>query len=314
MTDTASRLIGVMSAGSTGEDQWVQLAPLGQFKGRDGRGPYAIADRKAADAVIHATLRHHGEADIVIDYDHQSEFAAVQGVGGTAPAAGWITELQARDDGLWGRVEWTEAASAKLRTREYRYLSPVFTFDRTTGAVAMVLRAGLTNKPNLHLKAVASADMSNTNTNHLVELRSILGLTDAAGMDAVVEAVRATATKAVNAYDPAKHVPIEALEKVTAELNSVNSAGLSPEAAEIAVNAAVSGGKLPPALRDWGVSLCQSDKTAFDGFLARTGGAMAHLFQERLRGDPSDTSIHSATGLEAEVAQQLGHSVEAMKA
>ena len=313
MSDTASRIIGIMSAGAAGDEQWVQLAPLGQFQGRDGRGPYAIADREAAEAVIHASLRFHGEADIVIDYDHQSDFAAIQGVGGTAPAAGWITELQARNDGLWGRVEWTEVAAAKLRTREYRYLSPVFTFDKTTGAVAMVLRAGLTNKPNLHLKAVASADMSTMNTNHLVELRSILGLTDAAGMDAVVEAVRATASKAVNAYDPAKHVPIETLEKVTAELNGFNNAGLSPEAAEIAVNAAVSGGKLPPALKDWGMSLCQSDKAAFDGFLTRTGGVFAPLFKEARRGS-SDPTIHSATGLEAEVAQQLGHTVEAMKA
>ncbi|MGH7027834.1 phage protease [Brevundimonas sp.] len=313
MTDTATRVIGIMSATSAGEEHWVQLAPLGQFQGKDGRGPYAIKDRKAAEAVINATLRHHGEADIVIDYDHQSDFGARPGVGGTAPAAGWITELEARHDGLWGRVEWTDAASSKLRTREYRYLSPVFTFDQATGAIAKVLRAGLTNNPNLHLKAVASTDMSKTNTDTLVELRSILGLTDVAGMDAVVEAVRALAAKAVNAYDPAKHVPIEALERVTAQLNGVNNAGLSAEAAEIAVNSAVSGGKLPPALRDWGIALCQSDKSAFDGFVTRTGGAMAHLFETRHRA-ASDTSIHTATGVEAEVASQLGLAVENMKA
>lgn len=310
MTDTASRLIGVMSAGSVDEEQWVQLAPLGQFQGRDGRGPFVIADRKAAEAVIHATLRHHGEADIVIDYDHQSDFAAVQGVGGTAPAAGWITEFQARDDGLWARVEWTEAAAAKLRTREYRYLSPVFTHDKKTGAIAMILRAGLTNKPNLHLKAVASADMSNPNSSHLAQLRSILGLTEAAGMDAVVEAVRVA--KSINAYDPAKHVPIEALERVTAELNGINAAGVSPEAAEIAVNSAVGGGALPPSLREWGLELCQADKAAFDGFVSRTATVFAPLFREGPR--PSgEISVNAATGLEAEVAQNLGLPVEALR-
>lgn len=310
MTDTASHIVGIFSATAAGEEHWVQLAPLGQFQGKDGRGPYSLADQKAVETVINATLRYHGEADIVIDYDHQSDFAAKSGVGGVAPAAGWITELASRDDGLWGRVEWTDAAAAKLRSREYRYLSPVFNFDKQTGAVAKILRAGLTNNPNLHLKAVASAEMSQPD--HLAELRSIFGLTETAGLDAIVEAARARAETAVNAVDPARFVPIETLERVTAELNRVNGLGISEEAAEIAVSAAIERGQVPPALRDWGIALCRSDRGAFDGFVSRTSGIFAHLTNRR-DNPPPETSTHSATGIEADVAQQLGLSAEEMK-
>lgn len=308
MTDFDSRIVGIMSAAAAGEEQWVQLLPLGMFQGKDGRGPYNVITRKAAEAVITASLRHHGEADIVVDYDHQSDFAAKPGVGGQAPAAGWITELAARDDGIWGRVEWTDAAAEKLRTREYRYLSPVFAFDRSSGAIQ---RAGLTNNPNLHLKAVASADMSNPD--HLAELRSIFGLTDGADMAAVVEAARAAAAKEINAVDPSRFVPIETLEQVTAELNRLVSKGISTEAATIAVNSAVETGKLPPMLKDWGVALCQQDRSAFDAFLGKTGGAFTHLTEVRLPGGRPH-AIHSATGVEAEIARNLGLNADELKA
>lgn len=311
MSDFDSRVVGIMSAAAAGEDQWVQLLPLGEFQGRDGRGPYNLATRKVAEAVINASLRHHGEADIVVDYDHQSDFAAKPTIGGQAPAAGWITELAARDDGIWGRVEWTDAAAEKLRTREYRYLSPVFTFDRATGAIQRILRAGLTNSPNLHLKAVASADMSNPD--HLAELRSIFGLTDGADMAAIVEAARAAAAKEINAVDPSRFVPIETLEQVTAELNRLGSKGVSAEAATIAVNSACESGKLPPMLRDWGVELCQQDRAAFDTFIGKTAGTFSHLTSPgKAIGRPQ--AIQSATGVEAEIARNLGLNADELKA
>jgi len=41
--------------------------------------------------------------------------------------------------------------------REYRYVSPVFQFDPKDGSVTRLLRAGLTNNPNLHLTAIAAS-------------------------------------------------------------------------------------------------------------------------------------------------------------
>lgn len=48
----------------------------------------------------------------VIDYDHQTDIGVPK--GGTAPAAGWITAFQAREDGIWARVEWTGKARAAI--------------------------------------------------------------------------------------------------------------------------------------------------------------------------------------------------------
>ncbi len=49
----------------------------------------------------------------------------------TRPGArGWIVELQARDDGIWGRVEWTGAGRALIEDRAYRGISPNLLVDR----------------------------------------------------------------------------------------------------------------------------------------------------------------------------------------
>jgi len=89
-----------------GAPEWIQLLPLGTFSGRDGRGPYHVND---PEAVIAATREYHGNTDIPLDYNHQTEFASQNGK--PAPAAGWIKELETRPDGIWARVEWTEAGA-----------------------------------------------------------------------------------------------------------------------------------------------------------------------------------------------------------
>ncbi|WP_459987377.1 phage protease [Komagataeibacter kakiaceti] len=42
---------------------------------------------------------------------------------------GWITELQARDDGIWGRVEWNASGHSAMDNKSYRGVSPVFDHD-----------------------------------------------------------------------------------------------------------------------------------------------------------------------------------------
>lgn len=129
----------------------VLLLPGGAFYGRDGRGPWLVKD---ATAVIAATDSQAAGTDLVIDYDHQSDLAAVAGTGGRAPAAGWITALTPAENGaIRAQVEWTQEARRAIAAREYRYLSPVFAHDNT-GRVIRLLRAGLTNTPNLALPAL----------------------------------------------------------------------------------------------------------------------------------------------------------------
>lgn len=128
----------------------VQLLPFGNFRSVDGRPrnlPAWRVDTGIAADVI-ARLRQRAN-DIVIDYEHQTHHAEEN--GRPAPAAGWFKRLEWREGiGLFATdVRWTAAASAMIHAGEYKYLSPVFSFDPRSGHVQEILSAGLTNSPAL---------------------------------------------------------------------------------------------------------------------------------------------------------------------
>lgn len=286
-------------------EQWVHLVPNGTFHGRDGRGPWTLKD---ANAVIQASRARAGTTQLPVDYDHQSDFAATAKVGGTAPAAGWIKGLQSRADGIWGLVDWTERATAHLASREYRYISPVFTFDPQTGAVKSLMRAGLTNNPNLDLTAVASA--GDIMDDQLTELRELLGLPPDATIDDITAAVRDLLTTEQSAQpDLSRFVPIGDFERVTTELNKLNK-GVSIQSAEITVADQIGRGRLPPFLKEWAVSLCSVNKPAFDAFVERTGAGMSSLFREKVSGMPPHAALASVGPDEANVLRNLGLSAD----
>ena len=178
---------------STGDDvappEWIQLIPAGSFHGRDGRGPYLLSD---PTAVIAATNALRMRAGIPIDYDHATDFAAPQ--GNPAPAAGWITEFAIRGGAIWGRVEWTERAraarSARMSIATSRRSSST---HRGDGTITRLLRAGLTNNPNLYLTAISAAgDEESKMDEFLKQLREMLGLdADDASTDDILKRHRA---------------------------------------------------------------------------------------------------------------------------
>src|SRR5260370_5636764 len=75
----------------------------------------------------------------------------------TSPAAGWIKQVRAVNGAIQGRIEWTPKGKDAVEAHEYRYVSPVFEYD-DEGRVVRLLRAALTNNPNLNLPAIASAE------------------------------------------------------------------------------------------------------------------------------------------------------------
>ncbi|MBX3447519.1 MAG: hypothetical protein KF765_12265 [Parvibaculaceae bacterium] len=180
LNSTGQTGIAVLSVALDGlAPEWVHLLPLGEVPGRDGRR-FRVGSQEDAQAIIAATLERAANADRPIDYDHQTDFAAVPGVGGRAPAAAWMKEYQMREDGIWARVEWTQNGAGAVQRKEYRYLSPVFEHTKD-GKVLCILRAGLTNNPNLELAAVAAAQHPNSEDKMdkvLQELLKGLGLTD----------------------------------------------------------------------------------------------------------------------------------------
>lgn len=258
--------------------QWVELLPLGKFEGRDGRGPFRVND---PEAVIAATQALRMEAGIPIDYDHAIDFGAP--TGAPAPAAGWIRELAVRGGSIWGRVQWTEHGAQAIRMREYRYLSPVFQFS-PDGSVVRILRAGLTNNPNLYLTAISAAEHEDVDMNELLaQLREILGLDAEADSDQVLGRVRQL-VDAGDAQDdgdagagdggdsgdpdPARFVAMAQFQRALTELNQLR-AERGRERAERAVDEALRVGKLIPAQREWAISYCRADFKGFNEFIAR---------------------------------------------
>ncbi|HRF45108.1 MAG TPA: phage protease [Candidatus Competibacteraceae bacterium] len=124
---------------------WIQLLPDSRdITGYDGRRwRNDLPDRVVAQSRM----------PLVLDYEHASEHRAPQGLD--APAAGWIARLEVRGGAaVWGQVDWTERARQQIEAREYRFLSPVFQYEKDSQRIVRLTSAGLTNQPNLPLTAL----------------------------------------------------------------------------------------------------------------------------------------------------------------
>jgi hypothetical protein len=116
-----------------------------------------------------------------IDYDHK-EF------GGDA--AGWVRAAEARPDGLWLLVNWTQTAYQKLKEGAYRYFSPEF-HDEWTDAQGQVHKdvlfgGAITNRPFLKdlvpinlTEFIQASGGSGVNPDEVLkEIAKLLGLPD----------------------------------------------------------------------------------------------------------------------------------------
>lgn len=172
---------------------WIQVLPAGKFRLRDGRGGDLDAgDIAGMQAIIDRTRTYFGTTDLMVDYDH--ELVHAQKNGGRAEAAGWIKELQARADGIYGRVEWTAAAAEKIRAGSYRYISPWFQALKG-GRVYRLLNAALVNMPALDLSAIAASLFISTEDTSMDKIAKALGLADTASQETILAAITDRHTK-----------------------------------------------------------------------------------------------------------------------
>lgn len=162
-----------------GAPEWIMMIPAGDgvIRTVDGRGPYRLND---PSRLAEASLQAAG-GRLPIDENHSTDLAAPE--GRPSPARGWATALQARQDGLYARVEWNESGKALLAEHSYRFISPVFTHTGA-GEITRLLRASLTNIPNLRGMAALHAEESTMD--FIAQLRTLLGLADDADEAAVI--------------------------------------------------------------------------------------------------------------------------------
>lgn len=237
--------VAIAAAGGkpTTPPEWIKIGPRGSFTCRDGRAfsfdPEGLVARFAAEGV-----------DVPIDLDH-----AINQNRPGALAQGWIKEFQAREDGLYGRVDWLDGGKAALAARTHRYVSPTFYYD-AQGAATWVHSVSLVPAPALPGAALASAD-----TNQLSET-SMKGIGPALGLQAEAnEAACLSAIAEMRANTVPKAVHDEAIASLSAA--KVELDGIKATARKATVDALLEGAltakKILPAEREAYANLCATD-------------------------------------------------------
>lgn len=293
----------------------VQLLPLGRFRARDGR-PAAdypalqdwLCDTSVAQALI---ARFNAEGmPLLLDYEHQTLLAEENGQ--PAPASGWGANLQLLDDGLYAEVEWTERAKAMIRAGEYRFISPVFTFDEKSGAVLKLLHVALTNYPALTGQRPVAAKQNLIQDLPMPlkpETIAMLGLVATASMDDVHAAVatlkaKAEITPPANTPDPAQFVPISALEEVKRQLAALTARQQKTDVDNL-IEEGKSTGKLLPAQEEWARDLGKKDVAALRAYLSSTP-AIAALMGNQTHGKAPAAEAQVALTAAQQEAARIG--------
>lgn len=321
----------------------IQLFPHGSFSARDGR-PSSMTKgslkawcmNESVGTSLVAAVKARA-TPLVIDYEHQSRHTVNNGQ--PAPAAGWIESVVYLDGhGLFAAVTWTERAKVFIEAGEYRYISPVFTFDMQSGAVQSLVSAALTNTPALDgMEAVAATEEDALIMNELlVLLRSMLGLPSNASEVEAIAALQAiqsdlaaygadvTLCTALAQPDPARFVPMAMLTtlqsanavlqgKVASLEAQQNSTALSLE-----IDKALSDGRLLKGdMEKWARSLAVTSPESLRIYL-RSATPVAALNTMQTQGHaPQDTQGVGTAALtdgDKYVMNQLGLSAEEYKA
>ncbi len=161
--------------------EWIHLTPAGTFGGKDGRGPFTLKDPKA---VIQRSMHMTG-GKLVVDENHATHVAGPKGE--STPAVGWVVELASRQDGIWGRVEWTRRGADLMGDHAYRGISPAIG-STADGTVQWIEAVSLTNRPNFGVTTLHSQNNQETRMD-LAKLRRQLGLSETATEDEIHAAV-----------------------------------------------------------------------------------------------------------------------------
>lgn len=176
----------VAFAASDAVPEWINLLPAGPVRTMDGRGPYSVASMAA---LIAASLPAGHK--LALDENHATDKGGAA-LGMPAPAQGWIVALEAREDGLWGKVDWTGPGRQLMADKAYSGVSPVIahTADKR---IVRLLRASLTNTPNL--QGLVSLHSEGNTMDWKAKLIEMLGL-DSSADDAAIDAALMAKMKA----------------------------------------------------------------------------------------------------------------------
>jgi len=104
-------------------DGWYQIEPKGEHPNQ-AAGVIQVIDEEAMRSIVDqfnrdaaaGKLRHGSE--MLIDHEHFSDQPDKE-----TRAYGWLVELQAREDGIYGRVRWSKTGKEAVDGGDYRFFS-----------------------------------------------------------------------------------------------------------------------------------------------------------------------------------------------
>ena len=104
-------------------DGWYQIEPKGEHP-NGAAGVIQVIDDEAMASIVNrfnedaaaGKLRHGNE--LLIDHEHFSDQPDKE-----TRAYGWLTELRARPDGIYGRVRWSKTGKEAVDGGDYRFFS-----------------------------------------------------------------------------------------------------------------------------------------------------------------------------------------------
>ena len=322
-TETMPRMMLLIAVASSAAGELVRIPVAMVARGYKGKQKFSVT-RGDLDSIVR-NFRKRGTGDLVIDYDHSTDFAA--GAGEPVPAAGWLKAIDDAPDAngvLWGRAEFTERATKMLAAREYKYVSPVVVWgkrDKDSGEPqgTTLTSIALTNSPLMEkLPAIAFSDGWQTEidrgdaavTAAKKEKRTVKLIM----ADRVARTVRVVAddnTESILALEGLEMAPkvitmsdVKRGAEGQYDFGSVETGGEVLIAGEVfrgvmvqrEMDDAVKAGKLTPAQRPFYEKLAASDLQGFRGLVATMKPAV-DLKEHGLGGDGTGTELEKVEGV-----------------
>ncbi|AXP61472.1 phage protease [Haemophilus influenzae] len=313
----------------------IQLLPYGKFRAADGRPTdveaWYVTDTNGADVVA---LANNQRNPLPIDYEHQIIHSLKNGK--EAPSAGWMEYFYFTPQGIFADVRWTDKAADYIKNGEYRYISAVFAYD-TDGYVRKIFHAALTNTPALDgmEEAMVAASVNLLQEDNSMDKKLLAALcalfalkADASEADITEKVTALSAAKGdssvdvldvyaklaekeqsvaalstqVGTPDPAKFVPVEQVAALQADFNELKTSVEADKKAAL-ITAALSQGKLAPALKDWAQSLSIE---ALTGYLDKATPIAALAGGHQANKDPDKGNVAALTAEQQAAAKMLG--------
>lgn len=312
----------------------IQLLPYGKFRATDGRPTdveaWYVTDTNGADVVA---LANNQRNPLPIDYEHQIIHSLKNGK--EAPSAGWMEYFYFTPQGIFADVRWTDKAADYIKNGEYRYISAVFAYD-TDGYVRKIFHAALTNTPALDgmEEAMVAASVNLLQEDNPMDKKLLAALcalfalkADASEADITEKVTALSAAKGdspvdvldvyaklaekeqsvaalstqVGNPDPAKFVPVELVAALQADFNTLK-ASVETDKKNALITAALSQGKLSPALKDWAQSLSVE---ALSAYLEKAPAMAALSGEPQAKADP-DQNVVALSAEQQATAKMLG--------